>query len=144
MTTTTKSLSGSTVVLWVILASACLLYYIAISPQRFGRGHDDSVYLTTAKALANGEGYRIISLPYEPAETKYPPLYPFLLSLVWRLAPHFPENLPWMMLVSEATAVGFLGFCHRYLVTNGYATAGQSLIVVGLAALNWRFLILAT
>src|SRR4030095_2426705 len=63
-----------------ILAGSGFLYYVAISPQRFGRGHDDSVYVTTAKALATGEGYRIISLPYQPAQTKYPPFYPLLLS----------------------------------------------------------------
>src|SRR5205814_7604879 len=85
---------------FIVLAGSSLLYYAAVSPQRFGRGHDDSVYLTTAKALATGEGYRIISLPYEPAQTKYPPFYPLLLSFLWRLYPHFPENLAWMMLLS--------------------------------------------
>src|SRR5215831_16847141 len=84
--------------LFIILAGSGLLYYVAISPQRFGRGHDDTIYLTTAKALAGGEGYRIISLPYQPAQTKYPPFYPLLLSVLWRLYPTFPDNLPWMML----------------------------------------------
>lgn len=144
MLETRKRFSSSTVILAVILASASLLYYVALSPQRFGRGHDDSVYLTTAKALATGAGYRIISLPYEPAQTKYPPFYPFLLSLVWRLFPEFPANLPWVMLLSAVAAVAFLGISYRYLVHEKYATARQALITVGLAAVNWRFVILAT
>ena len=51
-----------------------------------GSYHDDGVYLVTARALAEGEGYRIISLPDEPVQTKYPVLFPFLLSLIWRAA----------------------------------------------------------
>ena len=144
MTEKRTRFSRSSLILGVILATGGLLYYVAIAPQRFGRGHDDTVYLTTAKALATGEGYRIISLPFEPSQTKYPPVYPLLLSLAWRLYPSFPENLPWMMLLSAVLAVGFLGVSHRYLVKDGYATARQSLIAVGLAAVNWRFVILAT
>jgi hypothetical protein len=32
-------------------------------------------------------------LPEQPWQTKYPPLFPLLLSLVWRIAPEFPANL---------------------------------------------------
>jgi len=131
-------------ILVIILAGSGFLYYAAISPQRFGRGHDDSVYLTTAKALATGEGYRIISLPYQPAQTKYPPFYPLILSVVWRLYPSFPENLPWMMLLSSAAAVGFLALSYKYLVEQQYSLPWQALLAVGLTAVNWRLVTLAT
>ncbi len=62
--------------------------------------HDDSLYWVAAKSLAAGEGYRIESLPEQPYQTKYPPLYPLLLSLVWKIAPQFPANLSLAMLVS--------------------------------------------
>src|SRR6266705_2321119 len=84
----------------VLLFAACLLYYAVLTPERFGAYHDDGIYVTTAKALATGQGYRIISLPYEPSQTKYPPFYPLLLSLIWRAYPHFPQNLIPMMLLS--------------------------------------------
>src|SRR5260370_1317089 len=42
---------------------------------------DDGIYLVCAKSLAEGSGYRILSLPGQPNQTKYPPLYPWLLSL---------------------------------------------------------------
>jgi hypothetical protein len=61
-------------------------------PQ-FGDLHDDSLYYVSAKSLAAGD-YRIESLPGRPFQTKYPPLYPLLLSIAWRVNPHFPENLP--------------------------------------------------
>lgn len=65
----------------------------AINPHILGLFHDDGVYAVVAKALADGEGYRIISLPGEPAQTKYPFFYSTLLALIWRLAPSFPANI---------------------------------------------------
>lgn len=67
--------------------------FSAINPKILGLFHDDSVYAVVAKALADGEGYRIVSLPGEPAQTKYPFFYSALLSLVWRVAPQFPANI---------------------------------------------------
>jgi hypothetical protein len=61
-------------------------------PQ-FGDIHDDSIYYVSAKSLAAGD-YRIESLPTRPFQTKYPPLYPLLLSIAWRVNPNFPQNLP--------------------------------------------------
>jgi hypothetical protein len=132
------------VLLVAILFASSLLYVLAMRPSAFGSYHDDSIYVTTAKALAAGEGYRIISLPYEPAQTKYPAFYPFLLSLIWRLSPHFPQNLVLMMLLSVVATVGFLALSFRYLTRQGYATSWEALAVVAVAAINWRTMILAT
>ena len=59
----------------------------------FGKLHDDGLFFVSAKSLATGHGLRILSLPEQPAQTKYPSLYPLYLSIVWRINPHFPENL---------------------------------------------------
>ena len=59
----------------------------------FARLHDDGILFLSAKSLAAGEGYRIPSLPENPYQTKYPPLYPLFLSAVWKLNPQFPSNL---------------------------------------------------
>jgi hypothetical protein len=64
--------------------------------------HDDGVLFTSAKSLADGNGFRIQNLPENPAQTKYPPLYPALLSLIWRIDPQFPDNL------QLATALGWI------------------------------------
>lgn len=61
-------------------------------PQ-FAVNSDDGIYYITAKSLADGSGYRIISLPEEPYQTKYPPLFPLYLSLAWIIQPSFPQNL---------------------------------------------------
>ncbi len=54
---------------------------------QLGEFHDDGLYYAGAKSLAEGHGYRIVNLPGEPAQTKYPPLYSWLLSLDLRAAP---------------------------------------------------------
>ena len=42
----------------------------------WGQGMDDGIYWVTAKALADGAGYRAVSLPGQPYEIKFPPLGP--------------------------------------------------------------------
>ncbi|MFY9611125.1 MAG: hypothetical protein WAU45_21260 [Blastocatellia bacterium] len=128
----------------VVLIAAGVLYIRALDPQAFGLYGDDALYVTSAKALATGQGYRILSLPYEPRQTLYPPLFPFLLSLIWKAYPQFPANLTVMMLLSIMATLGFLALSYRYLVSQGYATAGQGLIVISLAAINWRTMYWAT
>ncbi|MCG3126884.1 MAG: hypothetical protein CHACPFDD_01739 [Phycisphaerae bacterium] len=76
-------------------------------PSTFGQYEDDGVYLVTARALAEGRGYRHLELPSEPYQTKYPILYPALLSLVWRVAPSFPANVAvaqWLNVVLNAAS----------------------------------------
>ncbi|MEP6963080.1 MAG: hypothetical protein ABI995_13455, partial [Acidobacteriota bacterium] len=80
------------IVALLLLPSAAFLAAFHDLP-RFGELHDDSLYFVSAKSLAEGHGYRIESLPQSPAQTKYPPLYPLLLSIAWRVTPEFPANL---------------------------------------------------
>ena len=72
----------------------------SLSPAPVGVFWDDGVYVITAKALATGHGYRFIHLPGAPAATHYPPLWPILLSIVWRIMPAFPDNVRWMKLLN--------------------------------------------
>lgn len=81
-----------TLLLLLLVPSLTQIWQLRDMP-RFGDFHDDSIYYVTAKSLASGGGYRIESLPGEPAQTKYPPLYPLLLSVAWRLDAQFPRNL---------------------------------------------------
>ncbi len=86
----------------------------------FGHLHDDSLYFVCAKSLAQGGGYRIISLPGEPAQTKYPPLYPLLLAQIWKWNPRFPENLPAAMLAAWAALPVFLLLGRLWLCRLGF------------------------
>jgi hypothetical protein len=74
------------------LPSLALVWNFRDLPH-FGVIQDDSLYFAGAKSLAVGTGYRIASLPAQPYETRYPPLYPLYLSLAWHLNREFPANL---------------------------------------------------
>ena len=79
--------------LLLLLPSLANAWWNRDMPQ-FGWGlHDDGLYFTSAKAWAQSNAHKIISLPGEPWQTKYPPVFPVLLSAVWIVAPEFPKNL---------------------------------------------------
>jgi hypothetical protein len=118
----------------VFLVSA---YAIAMFAPATGIFHDDGIYIVTARALAEGEGYRIISLPESPPQTKYPILFPWLLSLVWRLAPSFPDNLLLLRTVPVASTVAWLWLSWRLLLTCGAPRAAATAVVALTAASPW-------
>lgn len=82
-----------------------------MQPEISGQFHDDGLYVVAAKTLAEGDGYRIGSVPTIPAQTKYPPLYSHFLSWIWRLNPTFPENLFWMKATSAAFLAAIVLLC---------------------------------
>ncbi len=84
--------SGWPLVLLLTLALSSLAFFSA--PNIIGLFHDDGIYAVVAKALGEGSGYRIISLPGEPYQTKYPFLYSYLLSWAWSVNPHISEIIP--------------------------------------------------
>jgi hypothetical protein len=82
---------------WIALCGVLAVYVLAafrFDPALlFGMTHDDTLYFASAKALASHQGYVLPSVPIQPMVTKYPVLYPWLLSWVWRWNPSFPSNL---------------------------------------------------
>jgi hypothetical protein len=64
-----------------------------VRPYVIGAFHDDAIYVILGRALATGAGYRYLNLPGAPHATHYPPGYPALLAVLWRMAPRFPENV---------------------------------------------------
>ncbi len=103
-------------------------------PQ-IGFYHDDSLYLASAKSLASGHGYRILSLPDEPFQTKYPPLFPAVLAFAWKINPTFPSNLPLAALLTWCLFPVYLGLLWALFRDYGLSIAEQ-LVLVAAAALN--------
>jgi hypothetical protein len=64
-----------------------------VRPYVIGAFHDDAIYVILGRALASGAGYRYLHLPGTPHATHYPPGYPALLAILWRVAPQFPDNV---------------------------------------------------
>src|SRR5579862_1792772 len=124
---TLRKLTAIGVFLAALAPSAYLAWTLRTMPH-LGFYHDDSIYWVSARSLATGDGYRIQSLPAQPYQTKYPPLYPALLAGIWKINPRFPANLPlatlfsWLMLPPFLIALwillgdyGFTGHI-RYLL----------------------------
>ena len=86
-----------------VLSLAALL---SMRPSVIGFIHDDGVYAAVAKSISQGTGHRIISLPGSPDETLYPFAYPFVLSLIWRINPSFPDNVWLLKSVNAVCAFG--------------------------------------
>jgi len=77
------------------------LFWQAGGIPHLGYFHDDGLYAGTAAALADGRGLRVESLPGEPWQVKYPPVFPLYLALgvKWEQALQFLVWLPLPLLL---------------------------------------------
>ena len=76
---------------------------------------DDAWYMLFAKALAEGEGYRVISSATTSILPLYPPGFPAILSFVFRISPQFPQNVWLLKSVSIAAMCGVGLLSYFYL-----------------------------
>ncbi|HYE73746.1 MAG TPA: hypothetical protein VEF04_10455, partial [Blastocatellia bacterium] len=92
----------------------CLAVYLLRYDRVIGLMADDAWYILLAQAIASGHGFTLINSPSPGIIPFYPPGLPFLLSLVFRVAPRFPENV-WLLKCITVVAVFGLGVaCYRY------------------------------
>jgi len=120
------------VLLVSLIPSAWLAWNFRAMPQA-GIYHDDVIYFVSAKAVAATGYYRIESFPDQPYQTKYPPLYPLLLSFVWRFDPDFPGNLVWVVLLSWLMLPLFLALAWFHFRLGGFLPVESWLLCVLLA-----------
>ena len=87
--------------LFIIITCFIIAVFAAtgINREVVGLCHDDGIYVILGKALSEGEGYRLVNLPSSPYQTKYPVVYPFLISCVWPTA-DFPDNIFYIKLIN--------------------------------------------
>jgi hypothetical protein len=88
-----------------IAAAIFLAVYLLRLDRILGLFVDDAWYALLAKSLATGQGYQLINSPSPGILPVYPPVYPFLVSLVYRLWPSFPNNV---MLLKSVSIVAML------------------------------------
>lgn len=127
----------------------------AQSDTLVGVFYDDGIYVTAAKALAEGHGYRNIHLPDAPPVVHYPPLYAWMLALAWRIWPAFPQNVALFQLLDAMAVAGAawviarharhldLGAPTRYAALALGFTAFPLLSVMGMRLSEPVFLLLA-
>ncbi len=100
------------VALLAVLATVAI--YVLRIDHVMGWMMDDGWYVLLAKSLATGEGYRLTNSPSPDILPLYPPGFPWLLSLVYRLYPHFPENLWLLKSLSVSAVLGCGLLLYRY------------------------------
>jgi len=113
---------------------------VRMVPRVCGAFHDDAVYVSTARALATGNGYRLTGVPGAPLQTKYPILYPATLATICYLWPNFPDNLLAMQIFTLLCGAGVVAFGYLYLVRFGYCERGAAAAGAVVCATNPFFL----
>jgi hypothetical protein len=102
---------------WAAPAAVALITLVValatVSPYLVGSFQDDGIYVILGRALATGAGYRYLHLPGQPAATHYPPGYPALLAILWKIGPSFPGNIVTFeranaVLLAAAAALGVM------------------------------------
>src|SRR5579863_207643 len=124
-------------VLLLALTPAAYFAWIARDMPHFGHLHDDSIYWVSAKSLAEGTGYRILSLPAEPFESKYPPLWPLLLAGLWKIDPSFPGNLRLALPLAWLMLPLLLALAWRWFRCVGFGTFVALALSATLAVSPW-------
>src|SRR5271154_2049174 len=117
-------------VLLAALAPSAYLAWTLRTMPHLGFYHDDSIYWVSGRSLAMGNGYRIESLPGQPYQTKYPPLYCALLAGIWKLDPQFPSNLPLATLFAWLMLPLFLWALSRLLAEYGFSARARCVMVL--------------
>ena len=124
-----------------LIVAAHLFSVLHLHPTKlFGLQQDDALYFSSAKALAEGRGYILPSLPGAPAATKYPFLYPWLLSSVWRANPDFPANLPLAFALNYSFALAAIVLTYFFCRLPLKLPCLASLAVTAFCALHPAFL----
>ena len=95
--------------------------------------------MSSAQAIAAGQGYRLPSIPQTPVQTKHPVFYPLVLSLVWAWNPHFPANINVAVGVSAFFACWAL-IASYFLLRNLGTGIGLALGIVAFCGLHPLFL----
>jgi hypothetical protein len=126
-------------ILALVLLLAILGVYawgvVAVHPTNFfGLFEDDAIYMSSAQALAEGRGYILESVPGTPPATKYPVLYAWLLSWIWRYQAQFPANLTYAIAMNAIFGCGYLTVAFLLLRKTGGLGEFEALGVTALCA----------
>lgn len=135
--------------LWLMIAGAAsvILFFIIYSMRLdkiVGMFQDDAWYVLLGKALATGQGYTLINSPSPGILPLYPPGFPFLLSLVFRISPQFPQNL-WLLKSVSIVAMLLTGLaCYRYFLRYRNLPGHLALAIAAVVALSPGLVYMAT
>jgi hypothetical protein len=131
--------------LWVALAFLfCLGVYVLRMDSVAGAFVDDAWYTILAKSLATGHGFTVINSPTQGILPLYPPGFPAVLSLVFRLNPSFPSNVWALKCVSVASLFLSAPLIFFYLERKHRAGRAAAFGIILLTLITPAFVFLAT
>ena len=113
-------------------ALAFAVAMLTVAPWPVGVFQDDAIYVVLAKALATGDGFRLINLPGAPHATHFPPAYPAFLAVLWKLFPEFPDNIVVFKFANALFLAGTAALTYRFARTRfdlGYIAASISAVI---------------
>jgi hypothetical protein len=124
---------------WAALAGVLAVFFFLLArlhpTNSFGVAQDDALGFSAAKALAEGKGNILPSVPGTPPN-KYPILYPWLLSRVWRWNPSFPANVKDGVALTAAFSALFIIMMYFFLRTLRGLSEGEALFLAGFCGLG--------
>jgi hypothetical protein len=129
---------------WVVLLAVIVAVYLGRLDRVCGLFADDAWYVLLAKALATGHGYTLINAPTPGIVPVYPPGFPVLLSLVFRIAPRFPENVPLLKAVSILAMAGVALLTMQHCRRDQGLTSFTAWAIALATAVHPAFVFLAT
>jgi hypothetical protein len=127
-----------------ILCLLGLVVYVWRLDRVAGLFVDDAWYILLAQSMATGHGYSLINSPSPGILPLYPPGFPFLLSLLYRLYPHFPENVWLFKALSLAALLGAGQLVLRYFVQIRQTAPQTALALTAVTLLCPSLVMLAT
>lgn len=131
--------------LWTAaIAAAVFTLYILRLDSVAGLYVDDGWYVLLAKAVAQGDGYRLISSAAVAILPAFPPGFPMLLAPVFALNPNFPDNVLWLKAVSIAAMFGVGAMSYLFLVRYRETPRPLAAVVALITVLTPAFVFLAT
>ena len=129
---------------WAVLFGLFTATYALRLDTVWGLFADDAWYILLAKAIATGHGYTLINAPTPGIVPVYPPGFPALLSVVFRIAPRFPENLLWLKTVSIGAMAGVTALIFHHARRDQGLTSPVAWTIALATALHPAFVFLAT
>ena len=130
---------------WGLLAFLlCASVYLLRLDEVAGMFVDDGWYILLGKALATGQGYTLINSPSAGIMPVYPPAFPALLSLIFRIYPSFPANV-WLLKLPSILGLLLSGaLAYYYLVRIHELNRGLAFGITVLTLLTPALVFLAT
>src|SRR5208282_1236889 len=125
---------------WLGLACVLIVYLISVLKLHpanfFGLTQDDTIYFSSAQALSQGKGYILPDLPWTPPATKYPILYSWILSWVWRWNPSFPSNLNAAVAISVVFGLAYVSLAFVFFRQFRALSAAETLLLTAFCAVQ--------